>query len=244
MDSLPSSLQRALGPAVDFISSFLTTPSTARTLLIAYVTLRILSRVNRHLSRRLLNNYNLSHPWHWHSRIGGEIVLITGGSSGLGELVVRKLAARDVRVAVLDLQPPQTPFPDSVRFYQGDVTSTAQVHEAAEKMRADFPGEEVTVLVNNAGVGSARSILDGTEEETRKTLEVNLLAHFVTIREFLPAMVKKDHGHVVAVASAASFVTIAGNADYSCSKVGVLALHEGLGQELKHRYAAPNVRTR
>jgi all-trans-retinol dehydrogenase (NAD+) len=57
-------------------------------------------------------------------------------------------------------------------------------------------------------------------------------------------MVESDHGHVVSVASMASFVTVASVVDYGCSKAAALSFHEGLTQELKHRYNAPRVRTR
>jgi short-subunit dehydrogenase len=63
------------------------------------------------------------------------------------------------------------------------------------------------------------------------------------VREFLPAMIKKNHGHVVTIASMASFVTVAQMVDYCCTKSSALAFHEGLHSELRSRYHAPNVRT-
>jgi all-trans-retinol dehydrogenase (NAD+) len=98
-------------------------------------------------------------------------------------------------------------------------------------------------LINNAGIGSAATILEGSEDFIRKTFEVNTISHFLTVREFLPAMIKKNHGHVVTVASMASFLVHAGNVDYSCSKASALAFHEGLASELKSRYKAPDIRT-
>jgi all-trans-retinol dehydrogenase (NAD+) len=56
-------------------------------------------------------------------------------------------------------------------------------------------------------------------------------------------MVKSNHGHIVTVASVASFLAIAPTVAYSCSKAGVLAFHEALTNELKVRYDAPKVRT-
>lgn len=77
----------------------------------------------------------------------------------------------------------------------------------------------------------------------RKTFDVNIIAHFLMVKEFLPFMVEKNHGHVVAIASLSSFVVPAQIVDYSCTKVAVVAFHEGLTSELKSRYKAPNVRT-
>lgn len=56
-------------------------------------------------------------------------------------------------------------------------------------------------------------------------------------------MIEKKKGHIVSTASMASFIGVAGLVDYCATKAGVLALHEGLGQELKHRYKAPQIKT-
>jgi all-trans-retinol dehydrogenase (NAD+) len=63
------------------------------------------------------------------------------------------------------------------------------------------------------------------------------------VQEFLPDMVAKRKGHIMAVASLASFVALAGAVDYSCTKAALLAFHEGLTQELKHRYKCPQIQT-
>lgn len=87
------------------------------------------------------------------------------------------------------------------------------------------------------------TILDEPIETVHQTFNVNIIAHFNLIKEFLPHMIETDHGHVVTVASVASFITLASNVDYSCTKAAALAFHEGLAQELKHRYSARRVRT-
>ena len=56
-------------------------------------------------------------------------------------------------------------------------------------------------------------------------------------------MVERNHGHVVTIASMASFYVVAGIVEYACSKAAALAFHEGLTQEVKHRYNAPGIRT-
>ena len=70
-----------------------------------------------------------------------------------------------------------------------------------------------------------------------------ILSHWSTVQEFLPDMLAKKKGHIMAVASLASFVALAGAADYSCTKAAVLAFHEGLTTELKHRYKCPQIHT-
>lgn len=72
---------------------------------------------------------------------------------------------------------------------------------------------------------------------------INVMSHWITVQEFLPDMLKKKKGHVMTVASLASFVTVAGAVDYSCAKAAILAFHEGLTLELKHRYNCPEILT-
>lgn len=224
--------------------------------------LAAVSRVNR-----LLANYALGNPlfastasaWSDWSK---EIVLVTGGSSGMGRIMVTEFARRGVRVVVLDRQRPlekgdardafgsvgdgddgKFPGPDQgVWFYEFDLTGPdSDLAALAAKIRREVG--EPTVLINNAGIGHGLSLLEATNDQMRAVFAVNAIAPIRLTREFLPSMIRQRHGHVVNMASMASFVTIASNIDYSCTKAGLLAFHEGLTQELKHRYGAPEVRT-
>ncbi|KAF6791392.1 hypothetical protein CMUS01_16231 [Colletotrichum musicola] len=193
-------------------------------------------KTNSLLSSAVLNNFTRDR-YDWRR----ELVLVTGGSGGLGDMLVRKLAKDCVKVVSIDVVPPVTPLPSNAYFYQTDITNSQSIKEAADKIRQDHG--DPTVLVNNAGVMKLTTILDETEEQIRHVFDVNIVASFLVLKEFLPAMVKQNHGHVVTVASMASFVTGVQNVDYACSKAAALVLHEGLAQELRHRYKAPKVRT-
>ena len=67
--------------------------------------------------------------------------------------------------------------------------------------------------------------------EVRKTFETNFFSHYELVKEFLPDMVKHDHGHIVTVASMATFAARAANVHYAASKAATLAWHDGLGLE-------------
>lgn len=197
--------------------------------------------INKVLGSRALGNPLVlgDRSWAW-SR---EIVLITGGSSGIGKAMVDEFARRSIKVVVLDRRRPgpEAPFADGVVFYEVDVTADERVHEVAERVRREVG--DPTVLINNAGIAIGKPVLELTAEQVRQVFDVNAIAPVTMVREFLPAMAAADHGHVVTMASMASFVVIAGNVDYSCTKASVMALHEGIAQELRHRYNARNVRT-
>jgi len=128
-----------------------------------------------------------------------------------------------------------------IHFYEADVTSSAQIAKAATEIRKAHGNP--TVLINNAGIGGERTILTEPEESIRQMFEVNNLAHFLTVKEFLPAMVERDHGHVVSIASMSSFVVPAQIVAYACTKAALVAFNEGLASELRSRYNAPNVKT-
>ncbi|KAF2465598.1 NAD(P)-binding protein [Lindgomyces ingoldianus] len=179
--------------------------------------------------------------WNW----GNEVAVITGGSKGIGAMVVKTLVSYGIRVAVLDVEPLSDVFlseeSNSINFYKCDITSRVQVHEAGEAIRSDFGSP--SILVNNAGIGNANTILESSPEGLRTIFEVNLLSHWNTVQEFLPDMIAKKKGHIMSVASLAAFFGLAGMTDYSCTKAGLIAFHEGLTQELKHRYSCPQIKT-
>lgn len=121
------------------------------------------------------------------------------------------------------------------------MTSSSDLHAVAEKIRATHGAP--TILINNAGIHVSKPILEESEEEVRRVFNINTIAHWLTVKEFVPPMVESNHGHVVTIASMASFVAYAGNVDYCCTKAAAWAFSEGLAGELRWLYKAPNVRT-
>ncbi|KAL4903694.1 hypothetical protein BDW74DRAFT_38197 [Aspergillus multicolor] len=202
-------------------------------------TLSLLRRLNAWLNQRALNN-GLADHYHWNK----EVVVLTGGSNGIGRQIAQLLGARGIKVAILDITPPadgQANLPSTVRYHKCDITLPAAIAEAAAAIRTTMG--EPTILINNAGILSSRTILGSTEAQTRQQFEVNTLAHYWLAKEFLPAMIKHNHGMVVTVASQAGYTVTPNMVDYSATKAAAIAFHEGLGAELVTRYNAPRVRT-
>ncbi|KFX93597.1 hypothetical protein O988_06723, partial [Pseudogymnoascus sp. VKM F-3808] len=222
--------------AIKLLQAWFSTPRSVKTAIPTILALLSLQKASSVLSQAVLNNFNAdSYDW------SKEVVVVTGGSGGLGDLLVRRLAGKGIKVISLDVMPPRTPLPPSAFFYKADITSSANLAEIAQAIRSEHG--DPTVLVNNAGVMKIKTMLTESEEEIRQVFDVNVIANFLLIKEFLPAMIKRNHGHIVTIASLASFITGVQNVDYSCSKAGALALHEGLAQELRHAYNAKKVRT-
>ncbi|EGO02038.1 hypothetical protein SERLA73DRAFT_177744 [Serpula lacrymans var. lacrymans S7.3] len=169
-----------------------------------------------------------------------QIIVVTGGSSGIGELLANTLAVRNVTVVVLDVKPIITEN-YNVAFYQCDVSKWEEV-EAVSKRIIEEIGHP-TMLINNAGVVQGKLILDLNEEDVQQTFGVNTLSHFWTIKAFLPEMIKQKRGHIVTMSSVMGLVGSAQMTDYSASKAALVSLHESLRYELDKRYLAPGVRT-
>lgn len=194
----------------------------------------------RYLSKRysdgVANNWtNDRYKW------SEEIAVVTGGSGGIGGHVVKLLAERGIKVVILDIQPMMNDAGPNVHYFACDITSAAHLASVAKDVMAQVG--EPTILINNAGVARGKTILETSEKDLRFTFDVNTFAHYNTVKEFLPSMIKKNHGMVVTVASFASWLTAPNMVDYSMSKAASLAFHNGLSAELKTRYNAPRVRT-
>ncbi|EKG15760.1 Short-chain dehydrogenase/reductase SDR [Macrophomina phaseolina MS6] len=177
--------------------------------------------------------------WNWPQ----EVAVITGGSDGIGSYVAEGLASHGVRVAVLDIQPPTERIRDitNISYFECDVSSQPLVFDAAEKIRQSLG--KPSILINNAGIGRPYTILDLPPGRPREVFSVNVLSHFHTLQEFLPDMLEQKKGYIMTMASIASFWSGAAMSSYACSKAAVLALHESLVQELKHRYRCPEIKT-
>ncbi|GME26202.1 Short-chain dehydrogenase/reductase SDR [Neofusicoccum parvum] len=178
--------------------------------------------------------------WDFDGKVGtGEVVVVTGGCSGIGREVVKGLVERGgvgVKVVVVDVVdlPEEFEGRPNIVYYGCDLTSPPSIHETAAMIRADCG--DPTVLINNAGIAHGHTILDGSDEYDERLFRVNVLSHFTLIREFLPGMLSQKKGHIVTVASMASYYSCAGLVNYCASKHAVLSLHEGLNVELRNRY--------
>lgn len=112
-----------------------------------------------------------------------------------------------------------------VHYYKCDLTDTDAIVSISAQIR-NAHGTP-SVLINNAGIGWGKTVLDTTNEEVEAIVKINLISHFVLIKEFVPGMLKARKGHVVTMASMASFAAVPGLVDYAVTKVGIMALHEG-----------------
>ncbi|XP_071482182.1 retinol dehydrogenase 10-B-like [Diadema antillarum] len=176
--------------------------------------------------------------------IRGKVVVLTGSASGLGREIAVRLAAEGARLVLWDINElgnketaelieTATPGAD-VSLYTVDVTNSDLVKASA--LRVQIEVGEVYMLVNNAGVLVGESLLALKEEDIRRTININLVSAFWTLRAFLPAMLEADCGHIVTTCSTGGQNAMHRLADYCASKFGILGLDEALESELRSVY--------
>ncbi|KAF8622123.1 hypothetical protein AX15_007256 [Amanita polypyramis BW_CC] len=169
-----------------------------------------------------------------------QIILITGGASGIGHLLANTLAVQGVTVVVLDVEPIVTDN-YNITFYKCDVSDWHEVESTARRVIEEIG--QPTIIINNAGVVQGKLLLDLTPDDVNQTFGVNTLAHFWILKAFLPGMLKEKTGHIVSVASVMGYVGAAQMVDYCASKAAIISFHESLRYELDKRYKCPQIRT-
>lgn len=116
-------------------------------------------------------------------------------------------------------------------FDRVDVTSREKVLEAGSKVLKEVGA--VTILVNNAGIMPQHDFLKHTENEIRKIIDINLVAHFWMFQAFLPKMIENNRGHIVALSSMAGLMGFQNLVPYCGSKFAVRGVQEAMAEELR-----------
>ncbi|KAJ3246021.1 hypothetical protein HDU78_008027 [Chytriomyces hyalinus] len=164
-----------------------------------------------------------------------EIVLVTGGSQGVGcELVQQILSKCNPRhVVIVDVKNPSHMFPkDRVTFFQCDISEFSNVEKLARLVSTHIG--QPTIVVNNAGTLAGKRFTDLEPAEIERVIKVNLFGAIWITKVFLPDMLEKNHGHILNVCSALSLSGSAGVSAYCASKFGLSGFSESLTQELKN----------
>jgi all-trans-retinol dehydrogenase (NAD+) len=156
----------------------------------------------------------------------------------MGKSLARLLLQEGCRVAIVDIS--EADLDEALRdlsphgeisSFLCDISDRNKVYALAEKVRVEFG--TIDILVNNAGIVKSNPFLEKPDEVIERTVAVNLLAHFWTMKAFLPGMVEKKQGHVVNMASAGGLLGVPYISDYCASKFAVVGLTESLRQEYK-----------
>ncbi len=168
-----------------------------------------------------------------------KVALVTGAARGIGAAIANALAADGFAVAIGDLDPASASTTASqIAADHGvatmavgmDIAALSDVRAAIEQIEAVLG--PLTAVVNNAGIDVIKPFLESTEEEWDRIIAVNLRGTINVCRAALDVMVPRKQGRIVNIGSDAGRVGSSGEAVYSATKGGVIALSKTLAREV------------
>lgn len=164
------------------------------------------------------------------------VVLITGGSRGIGLATARRFAQMGDRVAVTyNTSPP----PDDIFGIQCDVADNDSVDTAFAAVEAEFG--PVEVLVSNAGMTKDMLLLRMNESDFESVIDTNLTGAYRVSKRAAQGMLRARRGRIILVGSVVGLLGSAGQANYAAAKAGLVGLARSLARELASRSITVNV---
>jgi 2-hydroxycyclohexanecarboxyl-CoA dehydrogenase len=179
--------------------------------------------------------------------LDGRVAIVTGAGRGIGAAIAAALAAAGADVGVWDLDPHNAHDVAGVVAHEHgvraiglevDVSDTRAIDRATQQVEAELG--PVEVLVNNAGIDSVGPFLDSDESSWDRIIAVNLKGTIACCHRVLDGMVDRGRGRVVNIGSDAGKVGSSGEAVYSATKGGVIALTKTLAREVASKGVTVN----
>ena len=168
--------------------------------------------------------------------LSGQTAMVTGGATGIGEAISKRLADAGATVVVADLnkegaEKAAASLPNNSFGVEVDVSSSSSVKAAVDAVLAKTG--RIHILVNNAGVaGKAAPIQDQTDEDFERVMQINVNGVFFCCRAVVPHMIQNKYGRIVNIASIAGKEGNPNMIAYSGSKAAVIGMTKSLGKEV------------
>lgn len=171
-------------------------------------------------------------------RLDGKVALITGAAGGLGDKIARTLHAQGAKLALTDmrLEPMEQlkkELGDNVECFVANLSKPEEIAELIKNVEEKFG--QVDILVNNAGLTRDNLFMRMSDEDWQLVLDVNLSAGFKLAKACIRGMMKRRYGRIIGIASVVGVMGNAGQANYSASKAGMIAMNKCLAQEVGSR---------
>ena len=167
-------------------------------------------------------------------KLSGKIAMVTGGATGLGKAIARRLVAEDATVVITDVQKSlgaAAAEEFGFAFFAQDVSDESQWITVLQKITETHGG--LNVLVNNAGVIGPRDLVspeDSTLDDWRKIFSVNVDGVFLGCKRSIPVMHASGGGAIVNIASIASMLATPHATAYGASKAAVRHITKSVAQ--------------
>ncbi len=166
--------------------------------------------------------------------LDGKVALITGAGQGLGESLATRLFKEGCKTAVVDINYDAVKtlserLGESVAF-KADVTKYEEIEEAVNQTVEKYG--RLDIVVSNAAILIAKSIIDFTPDQWRKMIDVNLTGYFLTAKAAAEVMIKQKSGCIIQINSKSGKKGSYKNSAYASSKFGGIGLTQSLALEL------------
>ncbi len=168
----------------------------------------------------------------------GKNALVTGSTRGIGRAIAQAFAESGARVAIVGREQQRADeaaaaLGRDARGFAADVTDTAAVAKLVDDVEKSFGS--IDILVNNAGITRDNLVMRLKDEDWDAVLDANLRGAFAAIRAVSRGMMKKRSGRIINIASIVGIIGNKGQANYSASKAGLIALTKSVAKELGSR---------
>jgi 3alpha(or 20beta)-hydroxysteroid dehydrogenase len=169
------------------------------------------------------------------ARLEGKVAIITGAAQGMGAAHARRFVSEGAKVVITDLNEEKgsalaSELGENVLFIKQNVTNAEEWQAVVAKAEEAFG--PVNVLVNNAGITMAKSILETTEEEYRRIVDINQVSVFLGMKTVIPSMQKAGGGSIVNISSINGIV--GGAVGYTDTKFAVRGITKAAAMECSH----------
>jgi 3-oxoacyl-[acyl-carrier protein] reductase len=171
-------------------------------------------------------------------RLQNRVAVITGGAQGIGRAICLGMAREGAKIVVADLQADKANTVVTEIQVLGAEAIAIEVNVANEmsvKRLADRTFERfgrIDILVNDAGVYLKAPVVNKSEEDWERTINVNLGGNFLCVRAFVPAMREQKSGRIISIASSIAHTGGREFADYAASKAAIIGFVKALAREL------------
>lgn len=171
-------------------------------------------------------------------RLDGKVALITGAAGGLGNKFARTLHAQGAILALTDrrsepMEELKKELGERVEWFVADLSKAEEINDLVKKVEDKFG--QIDILINNAGLTRDNLFMRMSDEDWQLVLDVNLSAGFKLAKAVIRGMMKRHYGRIIGIASVVGVMGNAGQANYSASKAGMIAMNKCLAQEVGSR---------
>jgi NAD(P)-dependent dehydrogenase (short-subunit alcohol dehydrogenase family) len=167
--------------------------------------------------------------------MSGRLVVVTGGSRGIGLATAQRFVAQGDRVVVTV----RSDAPAGLDFVRCDVTKPEDVTAAFDEIESKHGS--IDVLVANAGITKDGLLVRMSESAFSDVIDANLTGSWRVAKRAATTMFKQRSGRIIFVSSVAAYFGIAGQANYAASKAGLIGLARSMARELAPRGITVNV---